>query len=205
MQWLLLVVLFILAAALLLMSLVVWQLLESPPPPLPPVTVNPPIEERPQSPAQLPPLEPIPPGVTPESLPQFDFRVTWADVDAVLDGDTIRLSDGRRVRYIGIDTPEIESNPPECFAREATTKNRALVEGKRVALRKDKSETDRYGRLLRYVYLSDGSFVNEILVRNGYAVAATFRPDVRFADDFTHWQAEARANERGLWKKCNMR
>ncbi|RME48535.1 MAG: hypothetical protein D6791_03070, partial [Chloroflexi bacterium] len=126
------------------------------------------------------------------------FQVTWATVRRVIDGDTIELTSGDRVRYIGIDTPEM-SEPRECYATEATAKNRELVEGKRVALRKDVSETDRYGRLLRYVYLPTGEMVNAVLVREGYAVASTFPPDVMFADLFVELEREAREAARGLW------
>lgn len=126
------------------------------------------------------------------------FQVTWVTVRRVIDGDTIELASGARVRYIGIDTPEM-SGPRECYATEATAKNRELVEGKRVALRKDVSETDRYGRLLRYVYLPTGEMVNATLVREGYAVTSTFPPDVMFADLFVELEREAREAARGLW------
>ncbi len=149
----------------------------------------------------------LPSGLPKSNVPQtgsvnFDFPVTWAQVDAVLDGDTIRLSDGNRVRYIGMDTPETESDPPECYAKEAARRNRKLVDGKRVALRKDRSETDRYGRLLRYVYLEDGRMVNELLVEEGYAVAAEFRPDTQNASRFAALEEEAHQANRGLWGKC---
>lgn len=133
----------------------------------------------------------------------FDFPVTWAVVDAVLDGDTIRLNDGSRVRYIGMDTPETEANPTECYAKEAARRNRQLVDGQQVALRKDRSETDRYGRLLRYVYLEDGRMVNEILVEEGYAIAAEYRPDTMNAKRFAALETEAHDDRRGLWGKCD--
>lgn len=123
-------------------------------------------------------------------------------VTKVIDGDTIEIEDGRKVRYIGIDTPELRGN--ECFAKEARDKNRELVEGKRVKLQKDVSETDRYGRLLRFVYLENGDFVNNILVKEGYATAATFPPDVAKQEEFKTSQDEARTNNRGLWgEQCN--
>jgi endonuclease YncB( thermonuclease family) len=128
----------------------------------------------------------------------FGFQVTWATVSRVIDGDTVELSTGQKVRYLGIDTPEL-TYPRECYALEAYQKNRELVEGKRVALRKDVSETDRYGRLLRYVYLPNGEMVNAILVREGYALAATIPPDVMFADLFVRLEREAREAGRGLW------
>jgi micrococcal nuclease len=121
----------------------------------------------------------------------------------VIDGDTIELSDKRRVRYIGMDTPEIvdPAKPVECFGKEAADGNKRLVEGKTVQLEKDVSETDSYGRLLRYVYVGD-IFVNETLVENGFARITTFPPDVKYRDQLTQAQREARANNRGLWSGC---
>lgn len=125
----------------------------------------------------------------------------WETVVRVVDGDTVELADGEKVRYIGINTPEtVKSNAPvECYGHEASVYNKQLVEGRRVRLAKDVSDRDRYGRLLRFVYLEDGTFVNDILVREGYAYASTFPPDVSKADEFTAAQAEARDARRGLW------
>ena len=120
-------------------------------------------------------------------------------VTKVIDGDTIVLENGERVRYIGIDTPEISQN--ECFALEAKKKNEELVLGKRVRLEKDVSERDKYGRLLRYVYVGN-IFVNDYLVRNGYAYAVTYPPDVKYSERFLQAQREARENKRGLWAYC---
>ncbi len=120
-----------------------------------------------------------------------------ADVSRVIDGDTIVVSMNGilyKVRFIGMDTPE-RGRP---FYREATDKTKELVLGKRVRMVKDIRETDRYGRLLRYVYV-DGVFVNAELVRQGYAVQATFPPDVRYVELFRKLAAEARDNARGLW------
>jgi len=101
----------------------------------------------------------------------------------VVDGDTIVVVvDGveYRVRYIGIDTPETvhPSEPVECFGREASQRNRSLVEGKAVVLEKDVSETDQYGRLLRHVWV-EGEMVNAALVGEGYAQVSTYPPDVK--------------------------
>lgn len=120
-------------------------------------------------------------------------------VSRVIDGDTIELSDGRRVRYIGIDTPELTQN--ECFASEATARNRQLVEGKGVRFEKDVSETDRYGRLPRYVYVGD-TFVNDSLVREGYANSYTYPPDVKYQNQFLEAQNAARSANKGLWSAC---
>lgn len=124
-------------------------------------------------------------------------------VTKVVDGDTIQIEGGRSVRYIGIDAPETHDRRKgvQCFADEATAKNRGLVEGKEVRLEKDVSETDKFGRLLRYVYIAD-TFVNDFLVRQGYATAATFPPDVKYQQQFLEAQKEARENKRGLWAAC---
>ena len=128
----------------------------------------------------------------------------------VVDGDTIVLDSGKTLRYIGIDTPEV-SQGKECFADEATARNKELVLGKEVRLEKDVSETDRYGRLLRYVYVDphsqdttvrQGIFVNENLVYEGYATAATYPPDVAYSDLFRQAEKDAREKNRGLWSKC---
>lgn len=119
-------------------------------------------------------------------------------VTNIIDGDTIDVSINgqvRRVRYIGINTPE----RGEPFYSEATNANAALVAGQTVILVKDVSETDRFGRLLRYVYLLDGTFVNAELVGRGYALAATYPPDVAHADEFVALEAEARSARVGLW------
>lgn len=122
-------------------------------------------------------------------------------VKRVIDGDTIELEDGRKVRYIGINTPE--SVDPrrgvQCFGKEASAFNRELVEGKVVRLEKDVSETDKYGRLLRFVYLEDGTFVNERLVSEGYAAASPYAPDISKKDFFKAAEMKARQEGRGLW------
>lgn len=120
----------------------------------------------------------------------------------VIDGDTITLSSGETVRYIGIDTPERN----DCFSSEATNENRRLVEGQEVRLEKDVSETDRYQRILRFVYVNDPNlgevFVNDYLVRNGFAKAYRYPPDVKFSDQFEEAENEARTNDLGLWANC---
>ncbi|GEM_PF-2617874 len=124
-------------------------------------------------------------------------------VKRVVDGDTIVLTDNRRLRYIGIDTPETvhPQKPVECFGKEAKEFNRQLVENKTVYLETDVSETDRYGRLLRYVWV-DGEMVNEKLVREGYAYVSTFPPDVKHQELFVQAQQEARESNKGLWGQC---
>ena len=116
----------------------------------------------------------------------------------VIDGDTIEIKDqaGKtyKVRYIGIDTPE-KGDP---YFNEATQANSSLVLNKELRLEKDVSETDKYGRLLRYVYVGD-LFVNAHLVAEGFAQASTYPPDVKYADYFLDLQRQAREQGKGLW------
>lgn len=134
-------------------------------------------------------------------------REELSKVIKVIDGDTIVLSTGETLRYIGIDAPEISKE--ECFSDESTQSNRELVLGKEVRLEKDISEKDRYGRILRYVYVrkinnknEDEIFVNEYLVRQGFAVASTYPPDVKYQDLFIEAEKDARENKKGLWGGC---
>ena len=138
------------------------------------------------------------------------------EVTRVVDGDTIevritarvdgpgageaRIGGSYDVRLIGIDTPEsVKPNSPvECFGREASAAAKALLEGSDVRLVKDVEETDRYDRLLRYVYLGH-ELANARLVVNGYAAAYTYPPNVRHADLFVALQREASQEQRGLW------
>ena len=127
----------------------------------------------------------------------------------VSDGDTIRVEfpDGwwERVRYIGIDTPEIGRDPgqaDEPWAREATEVNASLVEGKDVLLERDVSDTDRYDRLLRYVWVEtdDGwTMVNGELVARGLADVRAYEPDTRHHAWFEQLQDEARDAGRGMY------
>ena len=115
-------------------------------------------------------------------------------VVSVIDGDTIELQGGRRVRYLGIDTPE----PGEYYADEATARNIELVEGKTVELQNGKRDEDEYGRLLRYVYV-DGIFVNAELVVQGYATAYIFDADERYSQVLVQLEQYAKMIKRGLW------
>jgi len=130
-----------------------------------------------------------------------------AKIHRVIDGDTVELADGRLVRYIGIDTPEVRRRvdgrwvmDPEPFALEAAAANRELVEGKTVRCEYDVQTYDRYGRLLAYVFIGE-TMVNEELVRRGMAQPLTIRPDVRYTDRFQRLAREARQANRGLWSK----
>jgi len=126
-----------------------------------------------------------------------------AQVVRVVDGDTIKVGMGGRqytVRYVGVDTPETvaPNRPVEYMGPEASAKNKALVSGRQVILVKDVSETDKYGRLLRFVIV-DGVFVNRELVRLGYAQTITYPPDISCKDTFRTAEKQAREQEIGLW------
>ncbi|MCY3719519.1 MAG: thermonuclease family protein [Anaerolineaceae bacterium] len=132
----------------------------------------------------------LPPTPTPTPVVGEEARVL-----RVIDGDTIEVSlnrRNRRVRYIGINTPERD----EPCSNAATAANRRLVGGRDVTLVRGAEETDRYGRLLRYIH-ADGIFVNEALVREGFAENFVWEPNTRFADRFRALEAEARAAGRG--------
>ena len=132
-------------------------------------------------------------------------RAGVATVARVVDGDTIVLRGGERIRYIGMDTPESvkPGTPVQCYAKAASRENERLVEGRRVRLRFDSEKRDRYGRMLAYVYRArDGLFVNAELVRRGYARVLTIPPDVQHAGLFRRLAARARSTRRGLWGAC---
>ncbi|MFC1914168.1 thermonuclease family protein [Chloroflexota bacterium] len=122
-----------------------------------------------------------------------------ATVTRVIDGDTIVIDTGQKVRYIGIDTPEIYPEREAC-GMEAWGANRELVEGKEIILERDVSETDKYGRLLRYVY-ADNIFVNGELVRRGLAEARAYPPDTKHQEYMEGLEAVARETGRGIWAK----
>ena len=132
------------------------------------------------------------------SVPQTQITVT-----RVIDGDTIEVDIAGtiyKVRYIGIDTPELDDKLAKLcdLAQKATRYNRQLVEGKTVRLEKDVSDVDKYERLLRYVYVDD-TLVNAELVREGLAWAKAYEPDTKYQDYLEELQTEARQDEIGLW------
>ena len=165
-----------------------------------------------ERPTSKPTRRPTPsprPSPTPEPTPVFGEEPTGpvelATVASVTDGDTIRvILDGQNVpvRYIGIDTPETQ-NGFEWMGAEASAANAALVEGQQVVLEKDVSETDQYGRLLRYVWIEQDAgwlLVNLELLRLGFAQVTTYPPDVKYVDVlFLPAQQEAREAGLGLW------
>ncbi len=129
----------------------------------------------------------------------------WGFISRVIDGDTVVLASGERVRYIGIDAPELGSpGRGGILALKATELNRRLVLGLKVWLERDIRERDRYGRLLRYVFLAPGDekpklFLNAELIRLGLARALPLTPDLRYVRLFQRLEKEALEQRRGIW------
>ena len=149
-----------------------------------------------------PRVTPVPARTTPTIIALLPPGTVYATVTQIVDGDTVHVlvdSQDHALRLIGINTPEITFGKDEPYGQEAKAALAHMLAGGQVYLDKDVSETDQYGRLLRYVYLPDGTFVNAELVRLGYAQAVTYPPDVAQADLFREMQREAREAGRGLW------
>ena len=137
-----------------------------------------------------------------------DPVLTSADleyVQRVVDGDTLLLGTGERVRLIGVDTPETKhpNKPVEHFGREAAAFTKRLAEGKPVKLEYDQANAhlqhkDRYDRTLAYVFLDDGTLLNSEIIRQGYGFAYTQFPFSRI-EEFRRLEREAREQKRGLW------
>lgn len=122
-------------------------------------------------------------------------------VDYVVDGDTVELSDGTRIRYIGVDTPETYGEV-ECYGPEAKAYNVERVEGREVVLEYDERCTDRYDRLLAYVYV-DGHMVNMELLERGLGSLLIIPPCDRYEDAMAQAEALAQDYDRGLWGVCD--
>jgi micrococcal nuclease len=127
-----------------------------------------------------------------------------AEVQRVVDGDTfVATVHGRRerVRIIGVDTPEsVDPNrPDEPFGEEASNFAKHYLTGETVRMAGDAEPRDRYGRMLAYVWLADGTFWNALLAAEGYAQQLTIPPNVTYADLFRRLVGEARREDRGLW------
>lgn len=145
-----------------------------------------------------------------------DYDYNNALVIRAVDGDTLVLENNERVRLIGIDTPEIHessklsrdiqrSGQDKAVIKELGMQSyeftKKLVEGRRVRLEFDAEKFDKYKRLLAYVYLSDGTFVNAEIVEQGYASLLTIPPNVKYAELFSTLYRQARENKRGLWRQ----
>jgi micrococcal nuclease len=125
----------------------------------------------------------------------------WLSVRKVYDGDTIELQNGVHVRYIGINAPEIshENLPAEPFALEAMAFNEKMVSSRRVRLQTDQETSDQYRRMLAYVFLNDGTFVNQEMVRSGLAYVLYTAPNTTYDDVLLKTQQEAMKTGKGIW------
>jgi micrococcal nuclease len=135
-------------------------------------------------------------------------KVEKVNVNRVIDGDTIILSDGRTIRYLNMDTPETKkpNTPVMCFGPEASEFNKALVEGKEVSIVADKENTDKYGRELRFVFLAGKDTnnieqsVNAQLVERGFARSKAYAPNTTYEKQFADLEYKAQKNQIGVWK-----
>lgn len=131
-------------------------------------------------------------------------------IERVVDGDTVILSTIGRARLIGVNTPETVSpaqrqrgEPPQCYGPEASAQTKKLLPaGTAVGVEYDVDPTDRFGRTLIYLYRGD-DFINADLVRDGYARAKAYKPNIRYKSTFDGLEAEAKAKGKGLWGSCS--
>lgn len=142
--------------------------------------------------------EPKPSSETIEVEIQEEIINSLYTVTKIIDGDTIEINTGERVRLICIDTPE----RGEDYYSEASNYLAGLVLNKEVELIKDISEKDRYGRLLRYIYF-EGDFVNELIVYNGYGKAYPYSPDTSKCPIIQEAEQHAKTSNLGMWGQTN--
>jgi micrococcal nuclease len=138
---------------------------------------------------------------------QESYKVT-----KVIDGDTVEIEYNgtiEKVRLLGIDTPEIKDprKPVQCFGKEASGKTKELLEGEKVFIEFDESqgERDKYGRLLLYLRReSDGLFINDYLIKEGYAYEYTYNLPYKYQRQFQQSESSASQDKKGLWGTvCN--
>ncbi|OQX65426.1 MAG: nuclease (SNase domain-containing protein) [Deltaproteobacteria bacterium] len=121
----------------------------------------------------------------------------------VYDGDTIELENGEKVRYLGIDAPEVdhEGTGSQFMAHAAWKFNRTLLKGAEVRLERDREKRDHYGRLLAYVFLRNGKMVNVLMVRNGLAHVMFYPSNLRYRRILLESQRAAMKEKRGIWNR----
>lgn len=145
-------------------------------------------------------------SILPSPPPNTPQQSNLYTVSSVVDGDTIKVVRGNEqetLRLIGIDTPETVDprKPVQCFGKEASTKAKSLLSGKSVRLEADptQGERDKYQRLLRYVFLEDGTSFNKLMISEGYAYEYTYNTPYKYQSEYKQAQKEAETNKRGLW------
>ncbi len=150
-------------------------------------------------------------GLSPTpTISQIHENRSLAKVMKVVDGDTIKVLINNKediVRLIGIDSPEVldERKPVQCFGKQASDKAKEILTGKIITLESDLTQGDRdeYGRLLRYVFLQDGTNFNKFMISEGYAHEYTFKGNsYKYQSEFVQAQKKAREENKGLWSSC---
>ena len=142
------------------------------------------------------------PAAAPAAASGIPSDATEAVVEYVHDGDTLFLEDGRKVRMLGINTPEIGENL-ECYGDEATAVLRGLLpEGSHVWVQQDVEPLDQYGRSLLFVWTSAGELVNYSLVQGGYAEAVFIGQNTRWDNEFEGVEEAAQDAGAGIWGAC---
>ncbi len=137
------------------------------------------------------------------STPGSDCGPSSGMVERVIDGDTIVLATGEKLRYLLIDAPETTNGHNDCYGSNASQFNSDLVLHKTVDLTYDSQCTDMYGRLLAYISV-DGMDVNQLMVERGYACVLFIPPDgMSRYDEFKMDQAAAKAQSKGIWGACD--
>jgi len=133
---------------------------------------------------------------------QASIADTWNQVKWVVDGDTVVLADEQKVRYIGINAPELahDDHSAEPYGEASKRFNALLVNRKKVRLEFDKEHFDRYKRLLAYVFLENATFVNAEMLSNGYAYLLRHRPNLKYDETLLQSQRSAMSEKKGIWQ-----
>ena len=142
--------------------------------------------------------------VIPALILFFLFSTSYAEIYRVrraIDGDTLLLINGERVRLIGVDTPETKhpQKPVQYFGREAYLFTKQMIDGKKARFEFERQKRDRYGRLVAYAYLLDGTFLNAEIIKQVYGFAYTKFP-FKYVGEFRRYEREAREKRKGLWR-----
>ncbi len=163
------------------------------------------VEEVPTVPETVAESNTVPADVVPVVEEQRKAEETY-EVVKVVDGDTLSLNMGGKtevLRLIGMDTPETVDprKPVQCFAQEASAKAKETLTGKKVRIEADPSqgERDKYNRLLRYIFLEDGTFYNKLMIEEGFAHEYTYNTPYKYQSEFKEAETKAREDKRGFW------
>jgi endonuclease YncB( thermonuclease family) len=138
-------------------------------------------------------------------LAECEATPNYQTVKWVYDGDTLLLNDGRKIRLIGINTPEIAHHKKkgQPYGREATEQLRQLLKtaNYKVRLEQGEQKHDRYKRALAYVFLADGTDVSQWMLKQGWATLMTFPPNIRYLNTYKKAERFAQRNQRNIWRQ----